>query len=113
MTEDHRKAFAVEMAMLAEAFGEQLSSARLEIYFEDLKGYDFEHVVLGIRAARATKKFFPKVADITECIDEAVEAKVQRHAMQVKAQHALPGGPRTSELQRAGTLFQLTPPKGA
>lgn len=107
MTNADRKEFAVEMSMLAEVFGEQLSDTRLEIYFEDLKVYDWEHVALGIRSARASRKFFPKIADIAECIDEAVEARVQRHAATAKAMHALPSGPRMSELRRAGEMFAL------
>lgn len=108
MTERDREDFAFEMAMLAEVFGEPLSEARLAIYFEDLSIYDWEHVRAGIRLARATKKFFPKIADIAECIDEAVEARVQRHAAQSRGQFALPGDQR-GQLRSAGDLLRLPP----
>ena len=107
MTKEDRQEFAVEMSMLAEVFTEPLSEARLEIYFEDLRVYDFEHVRLGIRLARRTKRFFPKVADIAECIDDAVEARVQAHAMAAKTLYALPSGPRTGELKRASESLRL------
>lgn len=109
MTQDDRERFGVEMAMLAEVFGEQVSPARLGIYFEDLMVYDWGHVRAGIRLARVSRKFFPKVADICECIDEAVELRVQQHALEARRMHALPSGPRISELQKAGEIFALPP----
>ena len=109
MTDKDREVFAFEMTMLAEVFGEQLSEARLAIYFADLAIYDCGHVVDGIRLARKTKRFFPRIADLAECIDEAVEARVQAFIAGQKRIYAMPAAPRMSELMRAGEIRSLPP----
>lgn len=108
MTDADRPTFGVEMALLAEVFGEQLSETRLEIYFADLRHFDLEHVRMGIRLARATRKFFPRIADIAECVDEAVEARVQAHAA-ASRQLVAPGTARLSAMQSAGQLVSWVP----
>ena len=113
MTRADRAEFAVEMALLAEVFGEQLSETRLEIYFQDLSIYDLGHVVAGLKLARQTRRFFPKPIDISECIDEAVEARVQAHVAAGKAQYGLPAGPRTGQLGRFSDLVALPPKEEA
>lgn len=107
-----REKFAVEMTVLAEVYGEQLSEARLEIYFQDLSPYDLEHVIAGMKQARLTRRIFPKIADLAECIDEAVEARVQRHIAETHARYALASAPRIAELMRAGEIRSL-PPRSA
>ncbi len=63
----------MELAKLAEAVGESLSEARIEIYFEDLLDFPFEVVARAIRMARKDSKWFPKIPDLRAlCSDEMI-----------------------------------------
>jgi hypothetical protein len=69
MTNDEKKAFGVELALVAEAFGEALSPTRIEAYFLALAEYDLGAVRAALRQTIKTHKFFPKPAEIREVIE--------------------------------------------
>lgn len=68
MDEKDRKGFLVLMAMLAEAFKEDVSSERAKIYFEFLRPFSFYEVMMSIKESIKTSKFFPKVSELREII---------------------------------------------
>lgn len=69
MQEKNRKAFLVLMAMLSEAFKEEVSTERAKIYFEFLSKYELNHVVYAIKQAIRELKWFPKIAELIEFIN--------------------------------------------
>jgi hypothetical protein len=66
VTDADRQAFAVEMAIAAEVFGETLSKTRAEAYFQALVDLDIGTVQRAFRRAVRVCKFFPKPADLRE-----------------------------------------------
>jgi uncharacterized membrane-anchored protein YjiN (DUF445 family) len=69
MKEIDQKPFLILMAMLNEAFKEQMSSERGKIYFEFLKKYSISEVTYAVKQSIKKLKFFPKVADLIEFIN--------------------------------------------
>jgi hypothetical protein len=68
MEEKDKKGFLVLMAMLAEAFKEDVSTERAKIYFEFLSPFGFYEVMMSIKESIKTSKFFPKVSELREII---------------------------------------------
>lgn len=69
MEEKDRKGFIMTMAMLSEAFKEEMSTERVKIYFEFLKSYSLYQVMQATKHLIRHAKFFPKIADFHEFID--------------------------------------------
>jgi hypothetical protein len=63
---ERRKRFTSQMLMLAEAFGERVSRARLEAFWDALQGFGPERVEAAIRDAIKTCKRFPPPAVLIE-----------------------------------------------
>lgn len=68
MEEKDKKGFLVLMAMLAEAFKEDVSTERAKIYYEFLNPFSFYSVMMGIKESIKTAKFFPKVSELRDII---------------------------------------------
>jgi hypothetical protein len=69
MEEKDRKGFLVLMAMLSEAFKEEMSTERAKIYFEFLKTYSLYQIMRSIKYSIRHHKFFPKVSELLDFID--------------------------------------------
>lgn len=69
MEERDRKGFLVLIAMLSEAFKEEMSSERAKIYYEFLKPYSLYQIMQSIQWSIKHLKWFPKIADLHEFID--------------------------------------------
>lgn len=69
MEEKDRKGFLILMAMLSEAFKEEMSTERAKIYFEFLKPYSLYQVMNSIKYSIRHFKFFPKISELAEFID--------------------------------------------
>lgn len=54
------------LTLLAAAFGECLTSERMEIYVEDLKDLPIDSLTAALTRARRELKFFPKIAELRE-----------------------------------------------
>lgn len=61
-------AFVTELGKTAELLGEAVSEARTLLYFEALSDLPLEAVFAGLVAARRTRTFFPKPAEVREAI---------------------------------------------
>ena len=77
MTAADRGRFAVALATLAEVFGEALSSARLESYFQALADLDIDAVEAAAQICMRTRKFFPKPAELREALDGSPEDQAE------------------------------------
>jgi hypothetical protein len=66
MTDADRDPFGRHMAVLAETFGEVLTTPRLEGYFLALRDLDLEPVRRAIKTALSACKFFPRPAELRE-----------------------------------------------
>lgn len=66
MTSDDREDFAKLMLGLGETYGENVSEARMEIYFSALSDFDLLDVRLAADIAVRTSKFFPRPAELRE-----------------------------------------------
>jgi hypothetical protein len=69
MTQNDEKKFAIFMAMLGTAFERgELSTAKIEMYFEFLSDLHIDAVERGVKGIIATRKFpsFPTIAEIRE-----------------------------------------------
>ena len=69
MEEKDKKGFLILIAMLSEAFKEELSTERAKIYFEFLKPYSLYQVMTAIKYSIRNFKFFPKISELAEFID--------------------------------------------
>lgn len=69
MEESDRKGFLILMAMISEAFKEEVSTERAKIYFEFLKPYSLYRVMDAIKYSIRHLKFFPKISELTDVID--------------------------------------------
>src|SRR5262245_13750199 len=63
-----RKAFLVELTVLAEVFHEALSDVRLEGYWKALDDLSINEIRSASRHAARTCKFFPKPAELREAL---------------------------------------------
>jgi hypothetical protein len=54
------------MAILAEAFAEPLTPARIRVYVQDLADLSPEQLAVGFARARRALKFFPRISEIRE-----------------------------------------------
>lgn len=68
MIEQEKKGFLVLMALLGEAFKEEVSTERAKIYFEFLKPYSFYSVMNAIKHSIRYLKFYPKVSELIDII---------------------------------------------
>jgi hypothetical protein len=68
MTDQDREAFAVLMLGLGETYGEQVSEARMEIYFAALADLTLDAVREASTAHVQAVKFFPRPAEIREAV---------------------------------------------
>lgn len=73
MTDHDRKEFARLCALMSQAFDKPMSKVLIGIYFDGLKDFDIEQVEEAINRAVQTKTFLPKVAEIRQLIEGAVE----------------------------------------
>lgn len=64
MQEKDKKEFLVLMAMLAEAFKEDISKDRAKIYFDFLKPYSMDGIRYAFKRAIKELRFFPKIAEL-------------------------------------------------
>jgi len=69
MDEKDKKGFLVLMAMLSEAFKEEMSSERGKIYFEFLRKYPLYQVVWSVNQSIKELKYFPKVSELIDFIN--------------------------------------------
>jgi len=69
MKPEDKKAFLVLMAMLSEAFNEQISAERGKIYFEFLEKHPLYEVSYAIKEAIRKNKFFPKISELLEPLE--------------------------------------------
>lgn len=60
---------AEQLTILAEAFGESLTSQRLKIYVADIGDIPAERLNVAFQRARRELRFFPKVAEILDLAD--------------------------------------------
>jgi hypothetical protein len=63
-----KRHYVIMLLRLAEAFGERLSGARLEAYWDALQGFGAERVDAAIRDAIKTCKRFPPPAVLIELL---------------------------------------------
>jgi hypothetical protein len=75
---ERRKRFTAQMLRLAEAFGEHVSRARLEAYWDALQGFGAERVDAAIRDAIKTCKRFPPPAVLIELMPPVPRAAEHR-----------------------------------
>lgn len=66
MKPEDQPRFGVELALVAEVFGEALSPAKIDAYFEDLADFDIEHVRAALRECRRCREFFPRPVHVRE-----------------------------------------------
>lgn len=69
MEEKDRKYFLVLMAMLSEAFKEEVSSERGKLYFEFLQKYSLSQVTNATKRSVEDLKWFPKISELIEIIN--------------------------------------------
>jgi len=77
MTVADRKAFALLMAGLAETFAEELSDARMAIYWGALEHLDIETVRAAANTIVRTSTFFPRPAEILNAAAGNVEDRAE------------------------------------
>jgi hypothetical protein len=64
----NKKKIYDELSLLAATFGATPNVDRIKIYTEDLSEFDFDSVILAIRTARKTFKFFPQLAELIDLV---------------------------------------------
>jgi hypothetical protein len=64
MTRDDYEAFAIALGGVAVAMAESLTPERIDVYFADLADVPLAAVEAACAAARRTRTFFPKVAEL-------------------------------------------------
>lgn len=89
MTRHDAQAFAASMMRLAEAYGEVVTAARIDVYFEALEDYELEYIEPAIRYLIRTSKWFPKPSEIREQASR-MRGEVRRQALMVSKQLAIP-----------------------
>src|SRR3990167_4598232 len=70
-------AFGRELIVTAEVFGDTLSEARTLGYFEALMDLPLDAVLVGLRHARRSTRFFPKPAEVRELLEGSVEDRAR------------------------------------
>jgi hypothetical protein len=73
MTDHDRKEFAQLCALMSQALDRPMSKALIGIYFDGLKDFDIEQVASAVNQAVRTKTFMPKVAELRQLIEGAVD----------------------------------------
>ena len=73
MTRFERPVFAGLMVKLGEIFAEPVSVARIEAYFEILASFEMDAVRDAVSQVTRTLKFFPKPAELLECLQGTPE----------------------------------------
>lgn len=73
MTEDDRSRFAEILTALAETYGEELSAARLRLYFAALQDLDIEQVEFAGEKIAGASRFFPRPVEFREVIEGSAE----------------------------------------
>jgi hypothetical protein len=81
---EDKKNFLVLMAMLGEAFKEDVSSERAKIYFEFLKDKPIFEISYAFKRAIRELKFFPKISEIIELM---TPYEVDEEAPHIKSQN--------------------------
>jgi len=84
MKPEDKKNFLVLMAMLGEAFKEDVSSERAKIYFEFLQNHPLSDVTYAFKRAIRELKFFPKVSELIEMMSPY---EVDEEAPHIKSQN--------------------------
>jgi hypothetical protein len=69
MTDADRAAFAKGLFVLGETFKEPVSELRAEAYFDALRDLPLEPVLVGMRAANGSLRFFPRPVEIRELVE--------------------------------------------
>lgn len=77
MTDQDREAFAVVMLGLGETYGEPVSDARMEIYFNVLSDLPLSDVRSAVNTHVRFQKFFPRPAELREAIDGNFDDKAE------------------------------------
>lgn len=77
MTERDREGFAVLMLGIGETYGEPVSDARMEIYFNALADLALADVRRAATAHVRMSKFFPRPAELRESLDGSVEDRAE------------------------------------
>ena len=72
MTNADKTRFGLEFLAVATIFEREVTSEVAEIYFRVLQRFTIEEVTLGIYKACSTLKYFPRPAEIIECIMETL-----------------------------------------
>lgn len=72
MTDADRPRFAELMLALSETFESQVSSLRMQLYFDSLRDLPIESVTSAVQAAIDRLKFFPKPVELREMVDGPV-----------------------------------------
>lgn len=85
MTNTDTEAFAAEMLILAEIYGETVSPARIRAYFAALDDLELPAVRDAMRHAARTSKFFPRPAELRELVEGAVDDRAVFQWAQVVA----------------------------
>ena len=101
MTENDRPAFAHLMFALGEAFGEVISEARLEIYFQALSDLTIAQVRTAATVHLKGQKFFPRVAELREATAGSVDDRAELAWTQL-----------LTEVRRCGYAAYLPGPDG-
>jgi hypothetical protein len=86
MNEQHLHEFASSLTAMASVFDKAITPQVTEIYFRILEQFSIEEVERGISKACTTLKFFPKPAEMIDCIaggQVALEDKAQVEAARV------------------------------
>jgi hypothetical protein len=75
VTTTDRPAFAELMLGIGEAYGEAVSSARMEIYFAALGDLSLDAIRQAATVHVRTQKFFPRVAELREAIEGSADER--------------------------------------
>ena len=103
MTDADRRAFAVEMALLAEVFGEQISETRIAAYFTALEDRALGEVQRAMRTAIRTSRYFPRPVELIEIIRAE---RAMARALPGPERKALPAGQNWTMPQALRDLLQ-------
>jgi hypothetical protein len=85
LTEQDRGDFATLMLGLGETYGEPVSDARMEIYFNALADMDLSDVRKAATAHVRMSKFFPRPAELRDVLDGSPEDRAELAWMTVPA----------------------------
>lgn len=86
-----------ELTILAEAFGEQLTAERQEIYCAGLADIRRDHLQTSFRRARYELKWFPKLAELRELAGALPEARSDGRPGPEEAWAKMPKGERMED----------------